>query len=143
MQWLRDGLGIIKQASETGPLADEPGELQHFTPTTEALVVPDITNPFFGRVLRGAQRGGDDDRAIAAIPKGDVAPLAARQSGRRPQQRPPAARSAVVPHDRSGRGLAVAEREELLDGLRAEDAFELANFRRVLRVYARDVHSIA
>ena len=25
----------------------------------------------------------------------------------------------------------------------AEDAFELANFRRVLRVYARDVHSIA
>ena len=25
----------------------------------------------------------------------------------------------------------------------AEDAFELAHFRRVLRVYARDVHSIA
>jgi len=24
-----------------------------------------------------------------------------------------------------------------------EDAFELANFRRTLRVYARDVHSIA
>jgi glycerol kinase len=28
VQWLRDGLGIIKQASETSPLADQSGSMQ-------------------------------------------------------------------------------------------------------------------
>src|SRR5206468_13135982 len=51
VQWLRDGLGIIKQASETGPLADKSDSLQ------SVYLVPAFVGlgaPYWNPRVRGA-----------------------------------------------------------------------------------------
>jgi glycerol kinase len=54
VQWLRDGLGIIKQAAETGPLADKSD------PTQSVYLVPAFVGlgaPYWNPRLRGALFG--------------------------------------------------------------------------------------
>src|SRR5258708_16705693 len=47
VQWLRDGLGIIKQASETGPLADKSDSMQsvYLVPAFVGLAPPYCNPP--------------------------------------------------------------------------------------------------
>jgi len=54
VQWLRDGLGIVKQASETGPLAEAADESQ------EVYLVPAFVGlgaPYWNSEVRGAMFG--------------------------------------------------------------------------------------
>jgi glycerol kinase len=54
VQWLRDGLGIIRQASETGPLADKSDSMQH------VYLVPSFVGmgaPYWNPRVRGALFG--------------------------------------------------------------------------------------
>ena len=54
VQWLRDGLGLIKQASETGPLADQSD------PTQSVYLVPAFVGmgaPYWNPNVRGALFG--------------------------------------------------------------------------------------
>jgi glycerol kinase len=54
VQWLRDGLGVIRQASETGPLADKSD------PTQQVYLVPAFVGlgaPYWNPRVRGALSG--------------------------------------------------------------------------------------
>ena len=69
MQWLRDGLGIIKQASETGPLADQSDSTQsvYLVPAFVGLGAP-YWNPRVRGALFGLTRNtGPAELAHAAL----------------------------------------------------------------------------
>ena len=69
VQWLRDGLGIIKQASETGPLADRSDSLQsvYLVPAFVGLGAP-YWNPRVRGALFGLTRNtGPAELAHAAL----------------------------------------------------------------------------
>jgi glycerol kinase len=69
VQWLRDGLGIIKQASETGPLADKSDSLQsvYLVPAFVGLGAP-YWNPRIRGALFGLTRNtGPAELAHAAL----------------------------------------------------------------------------
>jgi len=69
VQWLRDGLGIIKQASETGPLADKSDSMQsvYLVPAFVGLGAP-YWNPRVRGALFGLTRNtGPAELAHAAL----------------------------------------------------------------------------
>ena len=69
MQWLRDGLGIIKQAAETGPLADKSDSTQsvYLVPAFVGLGAP-YWNPRVRGALFGLTRNtGPAELAHAAL----------------------------------------------------------------------------
>jgi glycerol kinase len=69
VQWLRDGLGIIKQASETGPLADKSDSMQsvYLVPAFVGLGAP-YWNPRVRGALFGLTRNtGSAELAHAAL----------------------------------------------------------------------------
>ena len=69
VQWLRDGLGIIKQASETGPLADKSNSMQsvYLVPAFVGLGAP-YWNPRVRGALFGLTRNtGPAELAHAAL----------------------------------------------------------------------------
>jgi glycerol kinase len=69
VQWLRDGLGIIKQAAETGPLADraDPGQSVYLVPAFVGLGAPHW-NPRVRGALFGLTRNtGPAELAHAAL----------------------------------------------------------------------------
>jgi glycerol kinase len=69
VQWLRDGLGIIKQAAETGPLADKSDSLQsvYLVPAFVGLGAP-YWNPRLRGALFGLTRStGPAELAHAAL----------------------------------------------------------------------------
>ncbi len=69
MQWLRDGLGVIKQASETGPLADKSDSMQsvYLVPAFVGLGAP-YWNPRVRGALFGLTRNtGPAELAHAAL----------------------------------------------------------------------------
>ncbi len=69
VQWLRDGLGIIKQASETGPLADQSDSMQsvYLVPAFVGLGAP-YWNPRVRGALFGLTRNtGPAELAHAAL----------------------------------------------------------------------------
>src|SRR5262245_57551031 len=69
VQWLRDGLGIIKQASETGPLADQADQAQdvYLVPAFVGLGAP-YWNPNVRGALFGLTRNtGPRELAKAAL----------------------------------------------------------------------------
>src|SRR3982074_3702455 len=85
VQWLRDGLGIIKQASETGPLADESDSSQsvYLVPAFVGLGAPywnpRVRGALFGLtrntrpadLAHAARRGGNDRLGLDhAAPRG-------------------------------------------------------------------------
>ena len=91
VQWLRDGLGIIKQASETGPLADKSDSMQsvYLVPAFVGLGAP-YWNPRVRGALFGLTRNtGPAELAHAALESvcyqtldlrdGDARRLAGRQ----------------------------------------------------------------
>ena len=69
MQWLRDGLGIIKKAAETGPLADKSDQMQsvYLVPAFVGLGAP-YWNPRVRGALFGLTRNtGPAEIAHAAL----------------------------------------------------------------------------
>src|SRR4029077_7554887 len=69
VQWLRDGLGIIKQAAETGPLADKSDSMQsvYLVPAFVGLGAP-YWNPRVRGALFGLTRNtGPSELAHAAL----------------------------------------------------------------------------
>src|SRR4029079_19502980 len=69
VQWLRDGVGIIKQASETGPLADKSDPMQsvYLVPAFVGLGAP-YWNPRVRGALFGLTRNtGPAELAHAAL----------------------------------------------------------------------------
>ena len=69
MQWLRDGLGIIKQAAETGPLADKSDSTQsvYLVPAFVGMGAP-YWNPRVRGALFGLTRNtGPAELAHAAL----------------------------------------------------------------------------